>query len=83
MRIIALVTQKGGSGKSTIASSLAVAAAETGETVIVVDMDQADRTVRSRMPGSVSRASDFAGLKPPTTGAGGPAGHGTRGGPAP
>ena len=39
MRIIALVTQKGGSGKSTIASSLAVAAAETGETVIVVDMD--------------------------------------------
>lgn len=39
MRIIALVTQKGGSGKSTIASSLAVAAAETGEKVIVVDMD--------------------------------------------
>jgi chromosome partitioning protein len=39
MRIIALVTQKGGSGKSTIASSLAVAAAEAGEKVIVVDMD--------------------------------------------
>ncbi|MDB5553706.1 MAG: ATPase [Rhizobium sp.] len=49
MRIIALVTQKGGSGKSTIASSLAVAAAEAGEKVIVVDMDpQASLTRWSR-----------------------------------
>lgn len=39
MRIIALVTQKGGSGKSTVASSLAVAAYEAGERVFVVDMD--------------------------------------------
>ncbi len=39
MRTIALVTQKGGSGKSTIASSLAVAAHEAGERVFVIDMD--------------------------------------------
>ncbi|QLP98210.1 MAG: ParA family protein [Rhodoblastus sp.] len=39
MRTIAFVTQKGGSGKSTIASSLAIAAAEAGERVFVFDMD--------------------------------------------
>ncbi|HEY8581013.1 MAG TPA: ParA family protein [Beijerinckiaceae bacterium] len=39
MRTIAFVTQKGGSGKSTIASSLAVAAHEAGERVFVIDMD--------------------------------------------
>lgn len=39
MRTIALVTQKGGSGKSTIAASLAIAAHEAGETVFVIDMD--------------------------------------------
>ncbi len=39
MRTLAFVTQKGGSGKSTIASSLAVAAQEHGERVCLVDMD--------------------------------------------
>jgi chromosome partitioning protein len=39
MRTIAFVGQKGGSGKSTIASSLAVAAHEMKEEVCVVDMD--------------------------------------------
>jgi len=39
MRSIAFVTQKGGSGKSTIASSLAVAAHEMKEKVCVIDMD--------------------------------------------
>jgi chromosome partitioning protein len=39
MRTIGFVTQKGGSGKSTIASSLAVAAHEAKERVCVVDMD--------------------------------------------
>ncbi len=39
MRTIAFVSQKGGSGKSTIASSLAVAAREAEEKVCVVDMD--------------------------------------------
>jgi chromosome partitioning protein len=39
MRTIALVTQKGGAGKSTLASSLAVAAMEAGERVCLIDMD--------------------------------------------
>jgi chromosome partitioning protein len=39
MRTIAFVGQKGGSGKSTIASSLAVAAHEMNEQVCVIDMD--------------------------------------------
>ena len=39
MRTIAFVSQKGGSGKSTIASSLAVAAHEMNEEVCVIDMD--------------------------------------------
>ncbi len=46
MRTIALVTQKGGSGKSTIASSLAVAAHEAGERVFVIDMDPQGSLVR-------------------------------------
>lgn len=39
MQTLALVTQKGGSGKSTIASSLAVAANDAGEKVFIIDMD--------------------------------------------
>jgi chromosome partitioning protein len=39
MKTIALVTQKGGAGKSTLASSLAVAAMEAGERVCLIDMD--------------------------------------------
>src|SRR3984957_15259693 len=39
MRTIALVTQKGGAGKSTLASSLAVAAHEQSERVCLIDMD--------------------------------------------
>ncbi len=39
MRTIAFVTQKGGSGKSTIASSLAVVAQEMNEKVCAIDMD--------------------------------------------
>jgi chromosome partitioning protein len=39
MRTIALLTQKGGAGKTTLAASLSVAAAHAGETVIALDLD--------------------------------------------
>jgi chromosome partitioning protein len=39
MRTVAFVSQHGGSGKSTIASSLAVAAQDMNEKVCVIDMD--------------------------------------------
>lgn len=39
MKVIALMTQKGGTGKTTLAASLAVAAQEAGENVFVIDMD--------------------------------------------
>lgn len=39
MRSVAMVTQKGGAGKSTLAACLAVAAQEAGERVFLIDMD--------------------------------------------
>ena len=39
MRTIALVTQKGGAGKSTLASNISVAARLAGERVFVIDLD--------------------------------------------
>jgi chromosome partitioning protein len=39
MRTIALLTQKGGAGRTTLAACLAVAAAHAGETVIALDLD--------------------------------------------
>jgi chromosome partitioning protein len=52
MRTIALVTQKGGAGKSTLASSLAVAAHQSGERVCLIDMDpQASLTAWSKTRG--------------------------------
>jgi chromosome partitioning protein len=39
MRTVAMVTQKGGSGKSTLSASLAVAAQSVRERVFLIDMD--------------------------------------------
>lgn len=39
MRTLALVTQKGGAGKTTLAACLAVVATEAGERVIALDLD--------------------------------------------
>lgn len=39
MKIITLVTQKGGTGKTTLAASLAIAAQEAGEKVYMIDLD--------------------------------------------
>ena len=39
MRTIALLTQKGGAGRTTLAASLAVAAVQAGERVIALDLD--------------------------------------------
>src|SRR3954463_13616972 len=39
MKTLTLVTQKGGAGKTTLAASIAVAAAEAGERVVALDLD--------------------------------------------
>ena len=46
MRTVALLTQKGGAGKTTLAASLAVAAAAAGERVIALDLDPQASLVR-------------------------------------
>ncbi|MEK4032790.1 division plane positioning ATPase MipZ [Methylocystis sp. IM3] len=69
MRTIAFVTQKGGAGKSTLASGVAVAARAAGERVFVIDLDPlqtlatwarsretADLGVEHVPPGKLSKA---------------------------
>jgi chromosome partitioning protein len=46
MRTIAFVTQKGGAGKSTLASSVAVAARLAGERVFIIDLDPLQSLVK-------------------------------------
>jgi chromosome partitioning protein len=46
MRTIAFVTQKGGAGKSTLASSVAVAAHKAGERVFICDLDPLQSLVK-------------------------------------
>ena len=46
MQIWALVSQKGGSGRSTLTVHLAVAATQAGKTVLVVDIDPQRNALR-------------------------------------
>ncbi len=46
MRTISFVTQKGGAGKSTLASSVAVAARAAGERVFIIDLDPLQTLVK-------------------------------------
>lgn len=46
MQIIALLCQKGGAGKTTLSLNLAIAAAEAGRQVIVIDLDPQQSAVR-------------------------------------
>jgi chromosome partitioning protein len=57
MKTVALVTQKGGSGKTTIATNLAVAAAKAGETVALLDLDPQGSTAAW---GALRKAEDIA-----------------------
>jgi chromosome partitioning protein len=46
MQTIAFVTQKGGAGKSTLASGVAVAARAAGERVFIIDLDPLQTLVK-------------------------------------
>lgn len=39
MRTIAVISQKGGAGKTTMSVHVAVAAAQAGENVVIIDLD--------------------------------------------
>lgn len=54
MHIITLTTQKGGAGKTTLATALAVAAQEAGEKVVMIDLDPQ----RSLLTWAEARADD-------------------------
>ncbi len=74
MKVIAFLTQKGGTGKTTLAASVGVAAQEAGERVFLIDLDpqgslaswgdrrQADAPAVDKI-GPDKLASALAGLK--------------------
>ena len=61
MRVITFVTQKGGSGKTTLVLSCAVAAAELGGRVLVLDMDP-QKTAESWYQARESRTPKLAAV---------------------
>ena len=64
MRSIAFVTQKGGTGKTTLTASLAVAAAAAGEKVIAVDLDSSGSLVRWSERRKEARATEKLVVEP-------------------
>jgi chromosome partitioning protein len=64
MRAIAFLTQKGGAGKTTIAASLAVAAADAGEKVIALDLDPQASLVRWGERREASKAARKVMIEP-------------------
>ena len=58
MRTVAFLTSKGGAGKTTLAASLAVAAAEAGEKVIALDLDPQESLLRWGKRREAAKASN-------------------------
>ena len=46
MKIIAVLSQKGGSGKTTLSINLAIAAAKAGKQVVLIDIDPQQSAAR-------------------------------------
>jgi chromosome partitioning protein len=58
VHVIAFTTQKGGSGKSSLAASIAAAACERGKRVFILELDrQGTGRNKARNPSLTSRAS--------------------------
>src|SRR6516162_3692065 len=64
MRSIAFLTQKGGTGKTTLAASLAEAAASTGETVIALDLDPQGSLCRWGKRREAAKATNMVIVEP-------------------
>ena len=76
MHTIAFLTQKGGAGKTTLAASLAVAAAGAGEKVIALDLDSQGSLARwaeRRKAANAANAVVVDDVAPGTTVVGAPA----------
>ena len=64
MRTIAFLTQKGGAGKTTLAASLAVAAAAAGEKVIALDLDSQGSLARWAERRKTANAANAVVIEP-------------------
>jgi chromosome partitioning protein len=64
MRSIAFVTQKGGTGKTTLTVSLAVAAAAAGEKVVALDLDSQASLVRWSERRKIANAPNNVVIEP-------------------